>query len=90
MTDTAMQLAARVGVEQRVQYVVTPQANALMTAESLGGQLSSLSKLFAQLADADGYKVKTMIGGIAMREDGSIAFDLIIMPLAPCDRTVAR
>ncbi len=81
MADTAMEIVARIGSEQRLQYVVTPLPDSLLPADSLGGQLVALSDLFAALGEKDGCKLKTMVAGISMGINGAISFELLILPL---------
>jgi hypothetical protein len=78
--QTATQLIAKIGTDQKLRYRVTPQPNSLLSAESLGGQLSVLSDLFAELGKKDGVPLKTFVSQIAMHEDGSIEFELAILP----------
>lgn len=81
MDDSAKELVARVGVQQKISYTVTPQPDALIPADSLGGQLVALSDLFSALGERDGYKLKTLVSNIGMGADGAISFELTILPL---------
>jgi hypothetical protein len=43
--ETAVALAAKTGTAQRIKYRVTPQADSLMSAKGLGGQLEAIGAL---------------------------------------------
>lgn len=80
--ETAQELVSRIGGDQRLKYAVTPSPKALLTADSLGGQLSALAELFYALGEKDGIRLKTLIAGISTDADGTIHFDLIVTRLA--------
>lgn len=83
MSETpARMLVAHIGKEQRIGYRITPSPNSLLPADSLGGQLTALAQLFAELGKQDGQPLKTLVHSICMEEDGSVKFDLVIVPLA--------
>ncbi len=79
--ETALQLIAKAGRDQRVKYKVTPEPECLFPADSIGGQLVALSDLFRALGTQDGITLKTMLASIRMDADGSIEFELVIMQL---------
>ena len=83
MTETAAQLIARIGCkEQRISYTVTPMPDSLLPAESLGGQLTALSDLFAVLGKQDGVKLKALVESISTDgTTGAISFTLLVVPL---------
>ena len=80
--EMARQLVVRIGREQKLSYNITPSPDALLPADSLGGQLVALSDLFSALGQKDGINLKTMVANISMLEDGAIKFDLVIAPVA--------
>lgn len=77
---TAKMLVAKLGGKQRMQYRITPMPGALLPAGSLGGQLSALADLFQALGKQDGLNLKTLVSDIHMEHDGSISFELYIIP----------
>ena len=77
--ESAVYLAARIAPQQRVKYVVTPQDNALMSCEGLGGQIAAIGKLIKQTAKEDGLKAHALVGGISMDPNtGSITCEIVI------------
>ena len=66
--------------EQRLSYKITPETNGLMSASSIGKQLTAIAELM-EMSD-DGMKWKVGIRAIYTEADGSIRFDLAIMPKA--------
>lgn len=75
-------LAARASNRQRLQYKITPSPDSLMTLKSIGGQLQALGELFEAIAKDHGEKVLVGLAGIAMdQSDGSITFDVLVLPL---------
>lgn len=79
--ETAMELVARIGREQRLTYTITPNLDSLLPADSLGGQLVALSDLFSVLGKKDGVNLKTMVSNISTLEDGGVRFELVIVPV---------
>lgn len=77
---TAKRLVAKLGDKQRMTYRITPMPGALLPAGSLGGQLSALADLFRALGRQDGLNLKTLVSDISMDDDGSINFELYIIP----------
>lgn len=78
--DSAVTLVGRVLPEQRVKYTVTPQANALMSCEGLGGQIAAIGKLIKTVAKEDGQKAHALIGGISMDgRTGAITFEIVVV-----------
>lgn len=81
MTETAQQIVARMGKQQRVTYRVTPEPGSLFPADSIGGQLVAISDLFRELGKNDSLRLKTMLADIKMTDDGAIEFNLVIVNL---------
>lgn len=71
--------------DQKISYKVTPRPGALMRARLLGGQLQALADLMLALGDEekDGLKFETFVADISMDDDGSITFDLAVLPEVP-------
>lgn len=78
--EKATTLAARASSQQRMKYRITPQADVLMSAKGLGGQLTALAELFAK--SDDGIRMHALVAGIATEPDGSICFELLLCPSA--------
>lgn len=74
-------LAARISHDQKMTYRVTPQPGVMMTAQAVGGQLVALGDLLRSIAqEEDTRKWRTAVSRIVTNDDGSMEFDLIILP----------
>lgn len=78
--ETARELCARVGDKQRLMYRITPMSNSLLPADTMGKQLTALAEIFRSIGKQDGVNLKTMVASIKTEDDGTVAFELFIMP----------
>jgi hypothetical protein len=71
--------------DQRMRYTITPLEGQLMNAESIGGQLVALSKLYKACAKEEDPKTKWMLAILNIETDasGKISFDLLLAPKMP-------
>jgi len=68
--------------DQKFSYKVTPQPGRLMLADMIGKQLAAVSDLFRAVGKDVTPEVQWIcaLAGCGMEGDGSVRFDLIIMP----------
>lgn len=71
--------------DQALTYKISPKPGTMFNADSIGEQLMLLAKLLTETSDKDSPDVKWMTGISAAytHADGSISFDLVIMPHGP-------
>lgn len=74
----------KVSADQRLSYKISPQPGQLMTAKSIGGQITALAEMLESIAQEDepANKWRVVLLGIATAADGSVTFDLMIAPQA--------
>lgn len=68
--------------DQVLVYKIFPEKGALMTMDSVGKQLTALSKILCLCDDKD-RKVKAMLQCIDTQADGSISFTVIVAAKTP-------
>lgn len=77
----AVTIAWKWPAEQLLSYKVTPgEPGGLMNAAMIAKQLLAISKLME--APEDGHRWKVALRGIYTHSDGTIQFDLVVMPAA--------
>lgn len=81
----AVNIGYKVKDDQKLSYTITPSRNALMNAESVGRQITCLSRLLRALANHEDKERKWMVAitGIETKNNGSIKFDLLLAPELP-------
>lgn len=79
----AVALTYDIPSDQVLTYKIFPEKGALMTMESLGRQLTLLSKILTCGDKDDPRKWKAMLQCIDTHADGSIAFTIIVAATSP-------
>jgi hypothetical protein len=73
--------------DQCVSYRVTPLPGALMSATAIAKQILALAKIME--SPEDGLRWKVLIRGIFTEADGSVRFDLVVLPKGKAANPVA-
>ena len=85
-------LTYEVPSDQVLTYKIFPEKGALMSMESIGRQLTLLSKILCRGDDDDPRRWKAVLQCIDTHADGSIAFTVIVAasPQLPSDQLLGE
>ncbi len=92
MAESQQVMFATVPEEQKFSFRITPLPGRLMDTETVGGTLTQIGKLYKAIGNDIDLKVKwkTCVVDIAIEEDGSLRFDMVVCPVDDVDEPTPR
>lgn len=76
-SEIAANYVADLTKDSRFSMVLSPKPGELMQAQTVGGMLVDMDKLFAAINKESGVKTILLVEGISQREDGALTFDFL-------------